>query len=196
MRGQVSNRKLREIVAEVVNDVRGGLRLSQALEKHPQAFSVLYCRTIAISEETGNLESGLRHMADYIEKQASSSKKVRGALTYPIIVLLMAIVVVAVMVTFVMPPFINLYGQLGAELPAVTRALLAIVNFLLDYGLFLLGGIAAVVAAGFAYTRTPAGRYQWDKLKLRFPKIGRIIILSELGRCCRTISLLFRAGVP
>jgi Type II secretory pathway, component PulF len=196
LRGQISNRTLRNIVVEVVTDIRGGLRLSQALEKHPKAFSSLYCRTIAVSEETGNLESGLRQMADYIEKQATASKKIHSALLYPIIVFVLAIIVIAVLVTFVMPAFINLYGSLGAELPAVTRALLAIVNFLLDYGLFILAGIAAIVVIGFGYTRTPAGKYRWDKLKLSFPKMGRIIILNELGHCCRTMSLLFRAGVP
>jgi type IV pilus assembly protein PilC len=110
--------------------------------------------------------------------------------------LVLAVIVIAVLVVFVMPAFIGLYGSLGAELPAVTRVLLAIVNFLLHYGLFLLIGIAVIVIVGFAYTRTPAGRYQWDKLKLSFPKIGRVTLLNELSRCCRTISLLFRAGVP
>lgn len=196
LRGQITNRKLRNIVAEVTTDIRGGLRLSQALEKHPKAFSPLYCRTMAVSEETGNLESGLRHMADYIEKQATSGKKIHSALIYPIIVLVLAVIVIAVLVIFVLPAFVGLYSSLGAELPGITRALLAIVNFLLHYGLTLLAGIAAIVVVGFAYTRTPVGRYHWDKLKLGFPKIGRIIILNELSHCCRTMSLLFRAGVP
>lgn len=196
VQGQLTNRVLRNILAEVITDIRGGFRLSQAMQKHPKAFSPLYCRTIAVNEETGNLESGLRQMADYIEKQAATTKKIQSAMLYPIIVLVLAIIVIAVLVTFVMPTFINLYSSLGAELPAVTRALLAIVDFLLNYGLFLLAGLAAILVIGFAYTRTPVGRYQWDKLKLRFPLLGRIIILSELSRCCRTISLLFHAGVP
>jgi len=195
LRAGLTNRTLKKIVAEVVVDLRSGLRLSQALEKHPKAFSPLYCRTIVTSEETGNLERGLRIIADYIEKQTTSAKKIRTALIYPIIVLVLAVIVIAVMVAFVMPAFINLYASLGAELPTITKVLLAIVNFLLDYGLFILAGIAVVIVAGFAYTRTPAGRYQWDKLKLRLPKIGRITLVSELSRCCRTISLLYRAGV-
>jgi type IV pilus assembly protein PilC len=101
-----------------------------------------------------------------------------------------------VLVIFVMPAFINLYSSLGVELPAITRALIAIVNFLLSYGLFLLAGIAGIALAVFAYTRTPVGRYQWDGFKLRFPKIGPVTQFGELSRCCRTISLLFRAGVP
>ena len=196
LRNQIGNRTLRSIVDKVVTDVRGGLPLSQALEKHPKAFSLLYCRTVAIAEETGNLESGLRQMADHLEKQALAAKKIKSALIYPIIVVILAIVVIAILVTFVMPAYMSLYSALGADLPAVTRALLAIVQFLLDYGLFLLIGIAAIVAIGFAYTRTPVGRYQWDNFKLKLPKIGPIIVFTELGRCCRTISLLFRAGVP
>jgi type IV pilus assembly protein PilC len=195
LRGGLTNRTLRKIVSEVVVDLRSGLRLSQALEKHPRAFSPLYCRTIVTSEETGNLERGLRIMADHIEKQTTSAKKIRNAMIYPIIVLVLAVVVIGVMVTFVMPTFIGLYASLGVELPTITRMLLAIVNFLLDYGLFILAAIAALVAAGFAYSRTAPGRYQWDKLKLKLPKIGRITLVSELSRCCRTISLLFRAGV-
>jgi len=196
LRGGITNRTLSKIVTEVVVDLRSGVRLSQALEKHPKAFSPLYCRTIVTSEETGNLERGLRIMAEYIEKQSISAKKIKNAMIYPIIVLVLAIVVIAVMVTFVMPSFMSLYAALGAELPTITKVLLAIVNFLLDYGLFLLGGIAVLVVAGLAYTRTRAGRYQWDKLKLKLPQIGRITLVSELSRCCRTISLLFRAGVP
>ncbi len=196
LRAGLTNRTLRKIVAEVVVDLRSGLRLSQALEKHPKAFSPLYCRTIVTSEETGNLERGLRIMADYVEKQTAAAKKIKNALLYPVIVLVLAVIVIAVLVTFVMPPFIDLYASLGAELPTITKVLIAIVNFLLDYGLFVLAGIAALVAAGFAYTRTSAGKYQWDKLKLRLPQIGRITLVSELSRCCRAISLLFRAGVP
>jgi type IV pilus assembly protein PilC len=196
LRGGLTNRTLKKIVTEVVVDLRSGLRLSQALEKHPKAFSPLYCRTIVTSEETGNLERGLRIMADHIERQTAAAKKIRNALLYPIIVLALAVVVIGVLVTFVLPAFVGLYASLGVELPTVTKVLMAIVNFLLDYGLFLLAGIAALIVIGFAYTRTPAGRYQWDKLKLRLPKIGRITLVSELSRCCRTISLLFRAGVP
>jgi type IV pilus assembly protein PilC len=181
---------------DVIADLRSGIPLVQALEKHPKAFSPLYCRTIAISAETGNLERGFRLMAEHIEKHTESSKKIRSALIYPLIVLVLAIGVIAVLVTFVMPAFVNLYGSLGVELPAVTRALIAIVTFLLNYGLFLVAGIAAIAIAVFAYTKTPLGSYQWDGFKLRFPKLGPIIQFSELSRCCRTISLLFRAGVP
>ena len=196
IRGQLTSSSLRKITADVTADLRSGLRLSQAFEKHPKAFSQLYCRTMAISEETGNIEGGLRLMADHIAKQSTAAKKIKSALIYPIIVLLLAIGVIALLVTVVMPSFMGLYESLGAELPTITKVLMASVNFLLDYGLIILVVLAAIIAGGFAYTRTPTGSYQWHKLKLKFPKFGRITTLNELSRCCRTISLLFRAGVP
>ena len=193
---QITNKTLQKITTDVAADLRSGLKLSTALEKHPKAFSQLYCRTLAISEETGNIEGGLRLMADYIEKQTGASKKIKSALIYPLIVLLLAIGVIAILMVFVMPSFMGLYESLGAELPTITKVLMAGVNFLLDYGLYLLIGIAAIVIIIMLYIKTPTGRYNWDKLKLKVPAMGRITILSELGRCCRTISLLFRAGVP
>lgn len=196
LQGQITNRELRKIVTEVASDLRSGVPLAKALEKHPKAFSPLYCRTVAIAAETGSLERGFRLMADHIEKHAAAAKKIRSALLYPIIVLVLAVVVVAVLTTFVLPAFTKLYGSLGVELPLITRMLMAGVDFLLSYGLFLLAGIAGIGLAGFALIRTPAGRYKWDKLKLSFPRVGPIVHFSELARCCRTISLLFRAGVP
>ncbi|MEA3442625.1 MAG: type II secretion system F family protein [Chloroflexota bacterium] len=195
LEGQIANRTLRKITAEVVNDVRGGLKLSQALEKHPKAFSPLYCRTVAVSEETGNLEVSLRHMAGYIEKQATTVKKIKSAMIYPIIALVLAIAVVAILVVFVLPPFMGLYSSMGVELPAITRFLLAVVDFLTNYGLYILIGIAALIVVGFVYTKTPVGAYQWDKFKIKSPQFGRIIILSELSRCSRIMALMFRAGV-
>lgn len=196
LQGQITNRELKKIVGQVASDLRAGVPLAKALEKHPRAFSPLYCRTVAIAAETGALERGFRLMAEHLEKHAAAAKKVRGALLYPVIVLVLAVIVVAVLTTFVLPAFTKLYGSLGVELPLITRMLMAGVNFLLSYGLFLLAGIAGIALAGFAYMRTPVGRYQWDKLKLRIPRVGPVIHFSELARCCRTISLLFRAGVP
>jgi type IV pilus assembly protein PilC len=193
---QISNRSLAKKVAEIANDIRGGAKLSQAMEKHPKAFSSLYCRTISIAEETGNLEASLRQMADHIEKEALTAQKTRNAFIYPLVILVLAIIVIGLMITFVMPAFTNLYDAMGADLPLVTRILLGIVDFLRSFGLIILGVLAAIIIAVLVYTRTPTGKYQWDNLMLKLPLWGRIIILSELSRCCHTIATLFRAGVP
>jgi type IV pilus assembly protein PilC len=193
---QITNRALQTMVKEVVTAVRGGAKLSQAMSRHPKAFSRLYCRTIAIGEETGNLEQVLRQMADYIEKEALAAKKVKSAMIYPIIIALLVILVIAVMVFFVMPNFMGLYGALGADLPMATRALLAVSGFLLSYWWAILLAVLGVAAGLYAYIKTPAGRYWWDSAILKMPLLGSVTLFRELSRYASTVSTLFRAGVP
>ena len=196
LQAQVTNRAFKKIIASVVSDVRGGSPLSEALSKHPRAFSTVYHRLVSVGERTGNLEVVLRRAADYMERIATTQKSVKSALLYPIILCIVAIVVIAVLVTFVLPTFAGLYASFGVQLPATTRALLATTDWLQHYGLWLLLAIVAVVVVGFVYTRTPAGRYQWSKLALSLPRIGRINLLNELSRCCRSIALLYGSGLP
>lgn len=196
LQNQISNQTLRNIVAEVASDIRGGSSMSIAMSKHPQAFSQIYHRAIAAGEQGGNLEVVLRQMADYIEKGVITQKQIKSALTYPAIVVVVAILVVAILVTRVFPTFAGLYSQFGVELPLATRILIAITNWTNQYGLFLLLGIVIAVAAIYIYIRTPDGKYRWDTLMLRMPVFGRIIHLSELSRCCRTMAMLVKIGLP
>jgi type IV pilus assembly protein PilC len=196
LQSQVTNRTLQIVLGDVASDIRGGSSLSAALAKHPRAFPELYSRTLAAGEQAGNLEIVLRQMADYLERSASTEKKIKNALTYPVIVAIIAFVVISVLITFVLPAFTGLYRSLGADLPMTTRLLISISEWLIDYGVFLLLGIVAVVIVGYLYVRTPAGKFQLDKLLLTVPVIGRINLLSELSRCCRTIALLFKVGLP
>jgi type IV pilus assembly protein PilC len=196
LQSQVTNRTLQITLGEVASDIRGGSSLSAALSKHPRAFPELYARTLAAGEQAGNLEVVLRQMADYLERSATTEKKIKNALTYPVIVAIVAFVVIAVLITFVLPAFTGLYRALGADLPMTTQLLISTSEWLIDYGLFVLLGIVALAIVGFLYIRTPAGRFHFDKLMLTAPVIGRINLLSELARCCRTIALLFRVGLP
>lgn len=196
LQSQVTNRTLQIVLGEVASDIRGGSSLSAALSKHPRAFPELYARTLAAGEQAGNLEVVLRQMADYLERSASTEKRIKNALTYPVIVAIIAFVVISVLITFVLPAFTGLYSALGADLPATTRLLISVSDWLIDYGLFLMLGIAALAIVGYLYIRTPAGKFQFDKLMLTMPIIGRINLLSELARCCRTIALLFKVGLP
>ena len=193
---QISNRGLKKIVGEITADIRNGMKPSQAFAKHSTAFSGLYCRTIAVAEETGNLEKALRQMADHIEKNAMAAKKVKGALMYPTMVAIMMIGVIAVMVLFVVPSFQTLYDSMGAEIPLPARILLGSTNFLRSYGLYMIAGVVVLGVAYFVLTRSDEGKYQRDKVMLRMPLIGNIIVMSELSRVAATISTLFRAGVP
>lgn len=196
LQAQATNRPFKKILAEVLSDVRGGSALSEALSRHPRVFSQVYHRLVSVGEQTGNLETVLRQAADYIERIDITQKSVKNALIYPIIVLIVAVLVIAIMVTFVLPAFSDLYSTFGVELPAATKALLAITDWTQHYGIWLLATMIIAVVAGFAYTRTPAGKYQWGKLSLTLPQVGRINLLNELSRCCRNIALLYGSGLP
>ena len=193
---QIENQTLQKIVAEVASDIRSGSSLSKALSKHPRAFTRIYYQAISAGEQGGNLEIVLRQMADYIEKGVVTQKQIKGALTYPIIVVIAAVLVVLVLVTFVFPTFASLYTQLGTQLPLPTRILIGITNFFNHYGLYLILAVVVAIALVYIYIKTPAGKYRWDTLMLRLPVIGRVVHLSELARSCRTMSMLVRIGLP
>jgi len=193
---QTSNRSLKKVLGEVASDIRSGNPLSVALGKHPDSFPPIYCRSLSVGEQTGNLETVLRQMADYMEKEAAARKDIKNALKYPVIVSIVAVIVLAVIVIFVLPAFTSLYSLFDVELPLTTRLLLSTVGWLTDYGLYVIGAIAITAGLTFVYVRTPEGRLAWDKLALRLPLLGRIAHLSELSHCCRSMSLLFGAGLP
>ncbi len=196
LQAQVTNRTLRRIIGDAISDVQGGSPLSQALSKHPRAFPTVYHRLVSVGEKSGNLEVVLRRAADYMERVATTRKNIKGALAYPTIVFIVAIIVIAVLIAFVFPAFSGFYVSFGVQLPAPTRTLIAITDWLHHYGLWLLAGMVAAVGMGYAYTRTPTGRYQWDTLMLTLPRIGHINLLSELSRCCHTMALLYSSGLP
>jgi len=196
LRAQASSRNLKRVLGEVASDVRGGNQLSAALSKHPESFSFMYCRLLRVGEQTGSLETVLRQMADYMETEAATTKEIKNALRYPVIVSIVAVIVIGVIVTFVLPAFTSLYDQLGVELPLITRLLLFAVGLLTSYGFYLIGGILIIAALTFVYIQTPDGKLAWDGLALRLPLMGRISHLNELAHCCRSMSLLFRAGLP
>jgi len=193
---QIANQTLRRIVGEVASDIRSGNPLSVALSRHPRAFSPMYHRAIAAGEQGGNLELVLRQVAAHMESSVQTEKRIKGALTYPVIVVLVAVVVVLILMTYVLPAFTSMYDQFGVELPLITRILMAIADWSSRYGVFLILAFLVGVVGFYLYIRTPAGRYWWDTTVLRLPVLGRIVHLGELGRCCRTMSLLIRIGLP
>jgi type IV pilus assembly protein PilC len=196
LQDQIANQTLKRTIAHVASDIRSGSSLSTAMSKHPRAFSQMYHRAIAAGEQGGNLEVVLRQMADYIEKAVGTQKQIKGALTYPLIVVLVAIGVIAILVTFVFPTFASLYSELGAELPLPTKILIGLTNWLNQYGLFLVIGILAAIGVAYAYIKTPGGKYRWHNLLLNLPVVGRIVHLGELSRCCRSMSMLVKIGLP
>lgn len=195
LEGQTSRAALRKVIAGLIEELRGGSSFSQALSKYPQAFSYSYCQVMKASEQAGNLEVGLRQVAGYMEKQAATKKKVVRALTYPAMVLLMAIGVCVLLITVVLPPLIGLFTSFDAELPWMTRLLIAVAGFLIDYQLYLLWGLFALVILVVVYMRQPAGKLTMDRLMLKIPVISSITIQRNMRHFCQTTSMLLKAGL-
>jgi type IV pilus assembly protein PilC len=195
LEAQQSNRVFKKILKDISTDLRAGNHLMTALGKYPDVFPSIYYRCLSVGEQTGGLEEMLRQVSDYLEREEKLKKGVKGALTYPIIVLVVAVGVVILLVNFVLPAFTGLYKQMGATLPLATKILIDSADFLRSYGIFLLAGLGAGIIGLIFYIRTPRGKYFWDNLNLKLPVIGQINQFRELSYVCRTMAVLFRAGL-
>jgi type IV pilus assembly protein PilC len=193
---QTANRALRKVLIEVIADLRDGGQLSIAMGKHANIFPPIYCRLLSVGEQSGDLETVLRQVADYMEKEVSTSKETKSALMYPMITFIVTIVVIGVLVTFVLPSFGSLYGSLGVEMPLPAKMLITVAEKIKSYWTYLFLALFVIVGATLIYLKTPSGQYKRDKLLLRLLLIGRVTHLSELARYCRSMSMLFRAGLP
>ena len=196
LRAQTTNKALSKMLDAIVTDLRAGNPFSASLEKHPRAFNKMYCKIIAVGEQTGQLESVLRNLASYAEQANTAARKIKQALTYPVIVLVLAVVVGIVAVTFVLPPILGIFKTFGGDIPLPTVILIAVISFFRDYGVFVMIGLAIAVLLGYLYVKTPDGNYHKDKLLLVVPVLGRLVLINGLGRICRSITLLFRSGLP
>ena len=193
---QTANKGLKKRLSEVAADIRSGSSLSNAMRKYPRVFPALYWRAISAGEKSGNMDTVMRQMADFMEKRMITEKKIRGALSYPIFVMITAVGVVAVLVNFVIPSFSSLYDAFGANLPKLASVMMNGSAWLKKNGLLLIIGVALIGAISYYMSRTSRGKYQIDRAMLRMPVIGRITNLNELSRLCRTMGLLFKIGLP
>jgi type IV pilus assembly protein PilC len=193
---QTENPKLKEIVSEVRTDVERGASLSQALARFPKAFDRLFVSMVRAGETGGVLDSVLLQLAEIIEKRVELNRKIKSAMTYPIAVLGLVLLIMTAMLLFVVPTFKHLYDSLGGTLPLPTRILLGVSGFVTKFSLFIL------VIDGFAvwgfkrYIASDAGRANWDTVKLRVPIFGALIRKTALTRFARTLAVLLRSGVP
>jgi type IV pilus assembly protein PilC len=196
LKEQISNRNLKRVMAQVIADIRAGNQLSVALSHHPDIFNTLACRTLGIGEQTGGLETMLRQVADYMEKESVTRKGIKGALIYPVMALVVAVAVVSLMMFFVLPAFAGFYADLGAKLPGITRMMLSLSAILRHHYKIMLLSILSVFGVAIIYLRTTEGKYNLDRFMLRMPIMGKVRHLNELARAARSISLLYNAGLP
>ena len=193
---QANNKEFKRVLIEVVTELRSGSSLSVALSKYPHVFSSIYSKMVGVGEQTGGLESVLRNLADYIERESGAIKKLKTALTYPCIVLGLSVVVGFILIMVVLPPIVNMFSSLGGDLPLPTKMLLWLVDTMSQYGVFIIITLVGIGVVGFMYARSSSGRIVKDKLMLKLPVLGKVIVLGELSRICRSLSLLFKAGLP
>lgn len=193
---QITKHSLKSVVYDIVSDLRSGNQLSTAMSRHPDFFSPMACRTLSIGEQTGSLETMLKQMADYMERELETRKGIKGALMYPAIAGVVTVGVVGLLMFFVLPAFSNLYGDLGAKMPALTQFMIDLSVLLREHAIHIFLGIFIIIGLVLVYLRTEDGKMKLDTLMLRLPQLGRVRLLNELSRCCRSISLLFTAGLP
>ncbi len=192
-----NNPSMQELVLSIKADVEGGTSLTGALKKHPLYFDDLFCNLVEAGEQAGVLETLLDKIATYKEKTESLKAKIKKALFYPTAVIVVAILITAIIMIFVIPQFKELFSSFGADLPAFTQLVINISDFVAGWWWAILGVVViAVVTAANIWKRSPKFRETLDKLLLKVPVIGMIMHKAALARFCRTTATMFAAGVP
>jgi type IV pilus assembly protein PilC len=195
LKGQSKKKAFIRIIASMVEEIRGGSSLSQALSIYPKVFPKTYCQMIKASEQAGHLEAGLKQAGSYLEKQLTANQKIKRAMVYPAFILLMAIGVSILLITVALPPLTNLFKSLGAELPWMTKLLIDVAGFFLDRGLYVLGGLLILVLLAIVLSRVPSVKVARDRSLLKIPVIGVISIERNMQFFCQTTAMLLQAGL-
>lgn len=195
---QTEDKKLQQVLVQVRRDVEGGSTLSNALGKHPTVFSTLYISMVKAGEMGGVLDEVLERLAGFMEKDFSLKKKVKSALTYPVVILVMAMGIVFFLVTYILPTFVTLFEGMSLKLPLPTQILIGITKGARNPAI-MIPCLALCVIGGFflnRYIQTPVGKKQYDLLKLNIPVFGLLNKKVAISRFCRTLGTLLSSGVP
>lgn len=193
---QAESAAFREIVADVMHDVEAGSTLSEAMGKRPQAFDNLYVNMVDAGEAGGILDDILARLAGYLEKAEALRRKVKSALTYPAVVLIVALGATTFMLLFIIPTFAKVFADFGGELPLPTRIVLALSDFLKSFWwVLILLTVAFVIAVRRIY-KTENGRMKMDAMALKAPILGDILRKASIARFTRTLGTMISSGVP
>lgn len=192
---QVENKHLQLVMQQIYQDVEIGTSFSEALEKHGDTFPPLYARMVNAGEVGGILDVVMNRLADYYERENDLRNKIRSAMTYPVVVLGVAVLIVFFLMTAVVPVFADLFADMGGQLPILTRGVMAVSTALTTYWyLILIFGFTLMVAAT-SYFRTPKGQMRLHRFQLRIPILRNLSIKLEVARFTRTLGSLLQSGV-
>jgi type IV pilus assembly protein PilC len=193
---QMEDPRFSVVCQDIASDVEGGESFSEALKKHPRIFTDLYVSMVRSGEASGNLDGVLLQLADYMEAMAELKRRIRSAMTYPVVAFGMIVLIAAGLIMFVVPQFEEIFGSFDAKLPGPTMALIHVSNILRSFYAFAV--VAVFVAIIFAiklYARTDVGRLQVHTVMLRLPVFGKLLRKVAISRFTRTLSTLTRSGV-
>ncbi len=193
---QTESPMLSSVLHQIRTEVLGGLTLAKAMSKHPKIFPVTFTTLIAAGEESGTLDQTLEAAAKQFDGSAELREKLKAALTYPVIVVVAAVLVVCFMLVFIVPAFSKVYEQLNMTLPAITLSLVKVSNILTNYSLMVIICVWAVVKALRRYVSTKQGQRNLHALLLKLPLLGKLIRKISLARFTMTFGGAIKAGVP
>jgi type IV pilus assembly protein PilC len=193
---QTPSKELSKVLTEVRTDVEHGSSLSGAMQKHPKAFNDLFVAMVKSGETGGALDNVLLELADIMEKEVELRRRIKSAMTYPVVVLILVVLIMAAMLLFIVPQFETIYASLGGKLPLPTRILLGVSRAVRTYWWLVLGGSVAGWWLFRRYKKTPSGRERVDALKLRVPVFGPLFHKVALARFSSTLAMLLKSGVP
>ena len=196
LRNQSSSLGLKETLRRVIEDIESGVRFSDACEKHGSVFSTYYVRLLRVGESTGDMSSTMQQLADSLDKRKTMRDKVKAALVYPMISLIVAIVVAIILVTYSLPALIGLLTEYGGELPTNTRVLIGISDFAEAYRLYIFGTVAVIAVGLWGFVRTRFGARTKDRVVLKIPVVSGVMIRSNLFSLTSTFGTLLEAGIP
>jgi MSHA biogenesis protein MshG len=190
------NAMLREALEDILASLEAGRDLATSFGRHSDIFPPLYISIIGVGESTGTLEASFKRLADYLTQDQEIRDRVKSAMRYPLIVVLVIAVAIGVLTTFVIPRFAPLFRSLGDNIPWPTRLIMGLSEFAQHHWGFILVGTAAAIFVTRQYISTPKGRYNWDKLKLSLPVVGKLAHEAILARISRSLSISLTAGMP
>ena len=192
---QSENPKFKAVITAVLNDIQAGQTLADAMRHHPKIFTDLYVNMVAAGETGGILDTILNRLATFLEKNDALGRKIKGAMTYPAVVLCVVLGATGILLWKVVPIFAGIFEDAGMSLPTPTMVVLSISEFLQNYMHFVLLGLVAIVLGIRQYYRTPTGQLAIDKLLLRTPVVGNLIRKAAVSRFTRTLGTLVSSGV-
>jgi len=192
---QTKNKRLKVIIASIVDDIARGTSLHSALGKFPDVFSSLFVSMVNAGEESGNLSESLGVITTQLDKTYTLRRKIRGAMVYPAIIITAMIIIMILMLIYVVPTLAATFAELGVELPATTQAIISVSNFLTNYTLIFFGGIVAFFGAFYAILKSNLGKRYFYFFLLRLPIISNIVKQANSARTTRTLSSLLSSGV-